>query len=180
MKRWLLVIGGFALALTMVAGGTARLVNAQDSMGTPTTESQVSDQSYLSALAGELGVTEEVLQAAMESAREQVGVGQVGGWHKGGERAGGRHGNARSWSFTGEGLQSFAALLGISTDELLDEMQSGMNILQVAEAHGVTQDAVRDYLIEQATTRIDEKLAELASAAVGGEAAETGTPTASI
>jgi len=56
-------------------------------------------------------------------------------------------------------LTDGAAFLGITEDELRAELQSGKTPIEIAEEHGKTQDEIRAFLVQQATERIDARLA---------------------
>ena len=60
----------------------------------------------------------------------------------------------------GCGLEAAAEAIGISQAELRAELDDGQSIADVAEANGVSADAVVDALVDAAEERIEEKLAE--------------------
>lgn len=72
----------------------------------------------------------------------------------------------------GEELAGMAAFLGISEDGLQAGLESGMTLVEIAEANGKTYDDLRAYLIAQATERIDDRLQE----STGETDDTTGTP----
>lgn len=160
MKRLVLSLGVIAMAVALLAGGASRLVEAQDSAGTPTSET-ANEQSFKEALAAQLGVTVEELDAALIAARDETGGLPGRRWHAG--RAGDRGGLigrdrivGQIYGVTGE---EFAALLGISEAQVAEGRRSGMTFLDLAEANGVSQETLRDFLIDQVTQRIDELFA---------------------
>jgi len=59
----------------------------------------------------------------------------------------------------GLGLDAAAKALGITADELRTELQKGSSIADVAKAKGVDPATVTDALVAEATTRIDEQVA---------------------
>lgn len=59
----------------------------------------------------------------------------------------------------GLGLDVAAKALGITADELRTELQKGSSIADVAKAKGVDPATVTDALVAEATTRIDEQVA---------------------
>jgi hypothetical protein len=78
MKRWLIAAGGGLLALTVVLTGVHTTGLAQEE-ASPATEEGLNEEedfnirdAYLEALAAELGITVEDLEAAMNNAQMQV------------------------------------------------------------------------------------------------------------
>ncbi len=59
----------------------------------------------------------------------------------------------------GANLDTVAAVLGITADEVRTGIQGGQTIAQLAEANGTTAQAVIDALVAQATTHVDEEVA---------------------
>jgi hypothetical protein len=187
MKRVALVAGGSLLAVTLLVSGAVSPVFAQDDTTTTDETSAVNFRdAYLEALAAELGMTVEELEAAMteadlqmvdlwaEQARDRIHSGEsllpgVGGMGGGTARGGlgildrthdrvGDQGMLGGPEFAGEGLADFAAFLGITEDELRADLSSGMNMLEIAEANGKTVDELRAYLMERAAERITERI----------------------
>jgi hypothetical protein len=190
MKRWLVTLGGGALALTIILNGIGSPVFAQDDTATPADATETVDlqNAYLVALAAELGIPVEDLEAAAtnarlalvdlraEQARTRIAEGEgvfspfpgMGGMVE--PALGGMMEPRFQHRIEGRGygafLQSmddFAAFLGITEDEIVSGLQDGTTILEIAEANGKTYDDVRTFLIEQATSRIDERLQEMVS-----------------
>jgi hypothetical protein len=75
---------------------------------------------------------------------------------KGGEGRG--HGFGFVFGFPGlrESLDSVADALGITTDELRDELQNGRSIADIAKAKNVDLDGIVDALVKDATAKIDQ------------------------
>jgi hypothetical protein len=61
----------------------------------------------------------------------------------------------------GPGLEAAAKAIGITTDELRTELESGKTIAQVAEAHDVSVDTVIDAMVTEATANIRERITAL-------------------
>jgi hypothetical protein len=59
-----------------------------------------------------------------------------------------------------EGLETAAATIGITADELRTALQDGSSIADVATAHDVDPQAVIDALVAEATARIDQAVAD--------------------
>jgi hypothetical protein len=57
-----------------------------------------------------------------------------------------------------ESFHSLADFLGISTDELISERRGGKSLIDIAADHGKTVDQLEEFLVDQATKRIDELL----------------------
>ena len=71
-----------------------------------------------------------------------------------------------------ERAAGLAEVLGISVDELRTAREDGQTIAQIAEANGVELQTVTDYLVDQATARLEQRIAELpehVDALVNGE-----------
>jgi polyhydroxyalkanoate synthesis regulator phasin len=74
-------------------------------------------------------------------------------------RGPGGHGFGRGF-FLGANFDVAAEALGITEDELRDALRDGQTIAEVASAQGVDVQAVIDALVAEATTRIDEAVAD--------------------
>lgn len=76
--------------------------------------------------------------------REGLGDGPRGGHHRA----------------MGEGLDAAAEALGLETDDLRDQLADGATLAEVAEAQGVDVQVVIDALVAEATSHIDEAVAD--------------------
>ena len=205
MKRIFLAIGSLALVAMLGLSLIGQNADAQDT-ATPeagsstTTESQTTEtkesnkDAYLAALAANLGVTTEELQAAIDATNTELGFEgriSIGGWHQGGSGSsgdfnrpsggndgnrggngpGGMGGNNGDSFLRGIDLAGAATFLGITEDELKTELETG-SFLEIAETHGKTIDDIRAFLIQQATDQIDERLQAASDAPAGDEATE--------
>lgn len=68
-------------------------------------------------------------------------------------------------------------MLGISADELRQAREDGQTIAEVAEANGVALETVTDHLVDEATERLEERIAEVperVEAMVNGEGPAAG------
>lgn len=172
MNRYLKSIGGIGLVallgVTMVSG----VVDAQTT-GTPGAGTSASGESvskrdqFLGSLAGNLGISVETLQAAVDKTVDEVGVGPFGGKFRGIIQE--RINDRRERVLERLDLTDGAAFLGITEDELRAELQSGKSPIEIAEAHGKTQDEIRAFLIQQATEQIDARLVAAEQAPGAGE-----------
>lgn len=61
----------------------------------------------------------------------------------------------------GERLTNLAEILGIEQDALKTALQDGQSIAEIAEANGVDVDTVVDQLVDDATARLEERIAGL-------------------
>ena len=95
----------------------------------------------------------DAVAAAFQDAEGNAPDGQAPDGEARPEGRRGRHGR-------GCHLEIAAEAIGISVDELRAGLQAGQTVAQVAEANGVSTNAVVEALIEQATARIDTKVDE--------------------
>lgn len=165
-RRWLGGIGIGVSLMALVLGGTA-FAATTDSPG----ELQ---QTFLEKLAGKLGITPDELDAAMTAAgnetidealasgkitedqaaalRERVEAEGFSGFGRRG------HMGHHPW-FRHMSLETIATTLGITSDELRAELESGSTLSEVITAHGSTVETVVDALVAETQTRLDEKVA---------------------
>ncbi len=201
VKRILLAIGSLALVAMLGISMIGNAVDAQDTatpeagdgtaVGGQTTETQDSAKdAYLAALAANLGVTTDELQAAIDATNTDLGVegGVMGGFkggkgdgHRGGhdESRGDMGGRAGSSMLRGVDAAAAAVFLGITEDELKTQID-GSTFLAIALANGKTTEDVRAFLIEQATAQIDERLQAATDASAGAQTTEPATDGTSI
>jgi hypothetical protein len=206
MKRLLVGIGGTALALTLGLAALTGSVFAQDTATPETDEeTTTSGDDFVGKLAENLGISTEELEAAIDDtqtemidqwadeAKERVENGEpLLPWfgdlipgHRGGIAEGpfGRlpdfgieGGPGIERSINGVDLAELANFLGTTEDDLEAEFRDGKNIVEIAEDHGKTVEELRAFLIEQATSAIDERLQE-ASESNSDSSEATPTPT---
>ncbi len=147
-----LVAAGVAVVLV---GGTIGLAVAQQAptqTPTSTPDHGRPGQVFLDALAQQLGITTDHLQQAITAARTQVGLPPEGG--RSGFGPGPRPGFRSGVAF-GMGLQAAADAIGITTDQLRQELP-GKSLAQVAQAHGKNPADVATTLKNEANLRIDQ------------------------
>jgi transposase-like protein len=133
---------------------------------------QQHQQEFMAALAARLGISTDQLQQAMDQARADVGMpergpGGGGPGPRGGERGPGaddqRQGGAGPQGEhrmgMGGGLDTAAQALGISTDQLRQELP-GKSLADVAQAHNVDPTTVANALKTAADAQIDQAVAD--------------------
>ena len=135
-------------------------------------------EAYLNALAGRLGLTVDQLKEAMKQSRidlvnqavaegkldqeranrmiQAIQSGQGPGQPGQGQR--GQRPGQRGPGMPGPG-QAVADLLGMTPQELRTEFQSGKSLAQVAEAKGVSRDALKAKILETRQARLDAAVA---------------------
>lgn len=109
--------------------------------GQPGGDHRARHEQFLNALAAKLNVTPERLKQAMEETRTELGLPEGGP-----KRGGGR---------LGPGLDAAAQAIGISVDQLRQELP-GKSLAEVAQAHSVSPTTVAIALKTAANTRIDQ------------------------
>jgi hypothetical protein len=171
MKRFLLGIGSLGLVALLgitTVGGAVRAQTATPSDGT-TTISMKKDQ-FLNTLAGKLGVSTDQLQTALAQTTDELGFGPGSFAERVRERIQDRLETHRDRVLDRRDLTQAADFLGIPEDQLRAELQGGKTFIEVARAHGKTDDQIRAFLIERATAAIDDHL----ETATDGSGAPTG------
>ena len=114
----------------------------------PTPEQrQQQHQQFLASVASKLGVPVERLQQAMDQTRQELGIPERGPGGRGGH-VGGRG-----------GLDAAAQALGITPDQLRQELQGGRTLAQVAQARNVNPTNVANAMKAAASAKIDEAAA---------------------
>lgn len=158
MKRTV-VAGAAALTLVGASLGVVAAQQAPTAPGQPAPGQQQGDrqqhrQQFIAALAARLGIAPEQLQQAMDQTRSELGIpgrGPGGG----GEPRRGDVGDQRM----GGGPDAAAQALGISVDQLRQELAAGQTLTQVAQAHNVDPTTVANALKQAANARIDQEAA---------------------
>jgi hypothetical protein len=112
--------------------------------GQPGGDHQARHEQFLNALATKLNVTPERLKQAMEETRTELGLPEGGP-----KRGGGR---------LGPGLDAAAQAIGISVDQLRQELP-GKSLTDVAQAHNVSPTTVATALKTAANSHIDQAAA---------------------
>jgi hypothetical protein len=121
---------------------------------------------FLTTLAGKLGVTKDKLQQALQDTRQELGLPDRGAggfpFGPGGVREG--HGFGRPFgpgdaagpgALFGTSLETAAKAIGISVDQLRQELP-GKSLADVANDHKVAPSKVAEALKAEATSHIDQ------------------------
>lgn len=159
MKRFFLAIGSLGLVALLGITMLGHTAGAQN--GTPASAStQVSskEDTFLTTLAGKLGVSTDSLQSAITQTTDELGYGPGRFGERIRERIHDRIDNHRDRVIERRDLSQAAAFLGITEDQLKTELQNGEGFISVAREHGKTDDQIRTFLIDRASTAIDERL----------------------
>lgn len=154
------VVGAGILAGGIAAVGVPVVASAQDEPAAPAEggprsqpmrdhlDAKVADGTITQEQADALIADAEARRAERHADSEAHGRrGPAGGREQGGMGRGGPGGMP---------LQSAADAIGISVDDLRTALRDGQSLAAVAEANGVSSDALVDTLTEQARSRITE------------------------
>lgn len=164
IKKHLSLVLALALVLILVSASVAM---AQDK---PANQSRTSlQQLYLEKLAGVLGIDQDQLQAAMKSAGQQAldtavaqglidstraanlkkaldsgrwpwPVGKVDLWHK-------------------DGAKAIASTLGLTPQQLHQELKNGKTMEQLATARGLTLEQLKSQVVTSVKSQLDQAVA---------------------
>jgi hypothetical protein len=145
-------LGGATLALGGVAAERAAAQQTPQPTA-PGAGGQARHEQFLAAVAAKLNVTPERLRQAMDEARQELGLPERSAKPGG---PGGPGGGPGRGGF-GMGLEAAAQALGISVDQLRQELP-GKSLADVARAHNVDPTTVANALKSEATARIDQAL----------------------
>jgi hypothetical protein len=124
----------------------------QGAPGQPQADRQQREQAFIAAVAAKLGIPAEQLQQAMDQTRTELGMPERG---PGGPRGGPGRGEGRM----GGGLDAAAQALGVTVDQLRQELAGGQTLTQVAQAHNVDPSTVANALKQAANAHIDQEAA---------------------
>ena len=168
-RRWLAVASVALLAGALAVGGTVAAETGDYQAGDTVRET------FLTRLAGTLGIDRERLDSAIETASGEtidaaVAEGRI--TERQAERLEQRLadglplgiGRARAavglaMFGHGDGLATVASTMGMTTEELRDALSSGSTLEEVIVAEGSTVNAVVDALVAEATTDLGQAVA---------------------
>lgn len=142
------VVAGSAQATTSVPGGTANS-SSRMKRKRPQRRDQLHD--VLAALLAKGTITQaqaDAVTKAMADARAAHGLGE-------------RHGEmGRMFGFLRNTEKAVADAIGITPDQLRDELRNGSTIGDVAKARGVAESKVVDAVVSQASILIDQSVTD--------------------
>ena len=166
-RRMLVVV---VAVLALVAGGSAAFAVSQRS-NSPSAQRQA----FIKDVAGRLGVKQSALQNAFRQAafdridaavkagmltqkqanaiKARIRSGQFGPGGFGGPRAG-MHGHFEAV------LDAAASYIGITRQQLLDQLRSGKSAAEVATAHGKTVAGLKTAVLDAAQKQLDKAVAD--------------------
>ena len=155
--------------LLMIAAAVAVLGLATVTIGGAITSAQEGDGpigTLLAKVADKLGVSEEELQTAFDEARDETIDEKVAEGllteeqaerlqERGFPFAGGRMGHGR-----GQVMDAAAEVLGMTQEELKDELKDGNSLAEVAETQGMGVEDFKTAFLDQVQADIDAKVAD--------------------
>lgn len=169
-RRWLTIVSLALVVGTLAIGGTVAAESGSSTTGEGLRES------FLSRLAGNLGISRDTLDQAITTAgnetvddavsngdltqqqgdalKQRVTDGTAFAFGKGHGRSG------RAMFGHGDGMATIASTLGITTDELHAELQAGATMEEVITGHGSTVETVVDALVAEAKVDLDQAVAD--------------------
>ncbi len=168
MKRiW--KVGLAMVAIIALAGTAFGFVAAQEGSGVPGGERL---NNFIERLAGNLGISQDELEAAIDSTQlefidEALANGDITEEQAAERRA--RIEAGETGFFPGRPhqrphhrgyavLMSVAEFIGVTPEELREAVQGGQSVAQVAEANGVTAEALAEYLLGEVQTHVAQAL----------------------
>ena len=112
-------------------------------------------------------LTQEQANQRIQAIQSGQGPGQPGAGQRGQERPGrgqrGQQGPGQGQGQRGPGMpgpsQAIADLLGMTPQEIRTELQAGKSLAQIAEAKGVSRDALKAKILETQKARLDAAVA---------------------
>jgi hypothetical protein len=183
----IVVAGGLALVMAVTVLGAGLVVSvASAQTPTPGAESGTATslgENFWQFLADRLGVTlEQLVQAVRDAGRDTTAQGVTDGvltqeqadtmnerletWQPGqgglpfGKGFGHGHGHGLGMLGGSAMLDAAADALGLTTAELMTELQSGQTLADIADAQGVSEDAVKQAMVDAAKSKVDQAVTD--------------------
>ena len=170
------LFGASAVGSVALAQGPTATPAAPTAPAAPPTNAL--EQTFWQSLANRLGVTiDRLTQAVKDAAKDTIASALQGGsltqsqadalnqradqWQPGqglplGAKGGRGHGGGERGGIGGPGgLDAAAQALGMTSSDLMTELQSGKTLADVAQAKGVSQDAVKQAIVNAEKAEID-------------------------
>ncbi len=157
------------VAVIALAGAAVGFVAAQEDSGIPGGERL---NNFIERLAGNLGITQDELEAAIDTTQlelvdEALANGDITEEQAAERRA--RIEAGETGFFPGRPHQrphhrgfgakmEVAEFIGVTPEELREAVQGGQSVAQVAEANGVTAEALAEYLLGEVQTHVAQAL----------------------
>ena len=155
--------------LLMIVAAVVVLAVGAVAIGGAATSAQEGDGplgTFLGRVAEKLGISEEEFEAVIDEARtelidEAVAEGRLTEeqaerlQERGFPFAGGRMGHGR-----GRVIEAAAEVLGVTQEELKDELKDGSSLAEVAEAQGISVDDFKAELLNQLQALLDSDVAD--------------------
>ncbi len=155
--------------LLMIVAAVVVLAVGAVAIGGAATSAQEGDGplgTFIGRVAEKLGISEEEFEAVIDEARtelidEAVAEGRLTEeqaerlQERGFPFAGGRTGHGR-----GRVIEAAAEVLGVTQEELKDELKDGSSLAEVAEAQGMTVDDFKAELLYQLQALLDSDVAD--------------------
>jgi len=187
LKSKKLRIGAILLAVVIVTVAIAGVSFASSSQSNETAVSDLC-QSFISKLAANLGVDQDKVTAALEATKKQMldeavqqgkitqeqadkisssvkgglcgGFGYLNGKFRGQGNFKGEGFKGHGYGIKGRNLDDIANVLGMTTDELNAEIQSGKNIGQIVTECGMTVEEFHEKMLELKKAEISQAVAD--------------------
>jgi hypothetical protein len=167
-------VGAAVVVLVTLAAGLAGYASAQEGDGDDARPRAELRERFRERVAANLGVTPDELEqafkeAALQGVDEALAAGRIteqqaetmreriesGDGLRGAHR---RH-HQRMHNVRAAIVESAATAIGITPDDLRAELRAGNSIGGVADAHGVTRDAVKAQITSDATAKLADRVA---------------------
>lgn len=164
---------GVGLMVVILSGALAGVAFAEDDQQDSGPWTTLKEE-FLSKLAGKLGIGEDILQEAIVSTEKEMVDEAVQQGRLSQERGDalkeridenqglalfGHRGLGRGHGLK-MGIIDLSGFLGITTEQLRDELRTGKTLAQVAEEHGKTRDELKTYIHDQMKSRLDQAVAD--------------------
>ena len=170
-RKWR--IGGILLAAVIFAGAVTGIAFADSDQKTGLSKDTLY-RSFISKLAVNLGVDQDKVTAALDTTIKQMLDEAVQEGRLTQEQAdkitankdfgfsglGFLHGKKHKFIGNGRNLDGIANALGMTTDQLKTELQSGKKMQQIVTGHGMTMDQFRQKMLELKNDEISKAVAD--------------------
>ena len=169
MKRRSFLLGGIAAIAGAAVGAMLRGRRASAEAGQRQAQPNNLRNVFLDRLAGALGVQRPALDTAIKTAAEATADEAVRQGKLTREQAdrlreriergvleGGQGGQGQRAAFRKHLFESMAQALNITPQQLRDEFRAGKTLAEIAQAHGTTEQAVRESVLQAARAMLEQ------------------------